>query len=258
MTAEDFHAADEAFKAQDRSTPTMSDFENAMGLSASPDWRTALRYQEIVRLYQGGVVADIGCGDGRLCWLYNICSPEKYYGIDSGGLVKVLAERTSGRAHAINGVAEATGLPDEYVDLVVCTEVFEHLTDPARALREFCRLLKPGGRIVIQSPSARRLRNLNPFHVATIFLGRWFPSVLQRTVVHENTFIRAFTYHWDFTRQDFRNFVQGLPLKIESVRGAMYRFNPNGNVVHRLAYRIACLPIVNSMWWDLTFVLRKS
>ena len=257
-TAHDFHAVDDAFRAQNLPTPTMGDYENAMGFSKMPEWRTALRYQELARFYQDGVVADIGCGDGRLCWRYHICPPENYYGVDAAGLVKILSDQTSGRAHAIAGVAESTGLPSESVDLLVCTEVFEHLTDPAHALQEFCRVVKSGGQIVIQSPSARRLRNLNLFHVAVTFLGRWFPSILQRTMVHENTFIGAFTYHWDFTQQDFQHYVQGLPLKIESWHSATYKFNPNGNSLHRLAYRVARLPVINSVWGDLTVVLRKA
>lgn len=257
MTAEDFHAADDAFRLQDRSAPTMSDYEEAMGFSDRPEWREALRYQELIHFSEGGTVVDIGCGDGRLCWKYNICSPENYFGVDSGTLVQSLIDRTSGKAHAIKGVAEATALPSECADLVVCTEVFEHLSDPEIAMREFCRILRPGGRIVIQSPSAVRLRNLNPFHMVTIFLGHWFPSLLQRTVVHENTFIAAFTYHWDFTRQDFKKLVHGLPLGILSLRGATYHFNPHGNILHRLAYRISHLPVINSLWGDLTVVLRK-
>src|ERR1022692_5011298 len=57
-TAHDFHAVDDAFRAQNLPTPTMGDYENAMGFSKMPEWRTALRYQELARFYQDGVVAD--------------------------------------------------------------------------------------------------------------------------------------------------------------------------------------------------------
>lgn len=256
-TARDFELADQSFAAVGQRSPTMSDFEQAMGFSEEPDWRTANRYREIVQFYCGGLVADIGCGDGRLCWRYNICPSENYYGIDAGGLVKVLEEKTSGRGHAIVGIAEATGLPDNFVDFVACTEVFEHLTSPGHALGEFARVLQPGGRIVIQSPSARRMRNLNPFHLVQVYLGRWFPQILLRAMVHENTFLGAYSYHWDFTHQDFEEYVRGLPLEIESMHTAMYRFNPNGSLLHRFGYHVARLPIINSLWWDMTVVLRK-
>lgn len=204
-------------------------------------------------------MADIGCGDGRLCWKYTICPPEQYTGVDVGrDLLRVLRDQTAGKASIVEGTAEQTGLPSESQDLVVCTEAFEHLPEPGPALREFTRILKPGGRIFIQSPSATRLRNLNPFHIIQTVVGRILPSVLQRTMVHENTFIRAYTYHWDFTRQDFSRYVEGLPLTILEFYGAMYRLDPERSVTHKVLHRIARLPLFNLFWWDLTIVLKKS
>jgi ubiquinone/menaquinone biosynthesis C-methylase UbiE len=257
-TAADFHDAAAAFEAQGHEAPSMSDWERAAGFGDCPEWRISLRYREASAFYCGGKVADVGCGDGRLCWLHHICDAEHYYGIDNAEIVSVLSARTGGVAHAIAGTAENTTLPDESMDLIVCTEAFEHLTDPGIALREFCRILKPGGRIVIQSPSARQLRNLNPLHWLQTALGYWFPSLLQPTMVHANTFLRVYTYHWDFTRQDFQRYTRGLPLAIESMRGATYHFNPNGNLIHRLGYKVSGWPVINALWWDLTVVLRRS
>ncbi len=47
-----------------------------------------------------------------------------------------------------DGTAEATGLPTAGVDLVLCAQAF-HWFDPARALREFQRILRRGGRLAI-------------------------------------------------------------------------------------------------------------
>ncbi len=257
-TADDFRAVDDAYTQRGEKPPTMTDFEKAAGFAFVPEWRTALRYREVGRFYAAGLLVDIGCGDGRLCWHYHACPPQNYYGVDATGLVAILREKTNDVAHALAGTAEATTLPDHHADLVVCSECFEHLTEPGLALREFCRILKPAGRIVIQSPSARRLRNLNPLHLIATYLGRWLPRILLPTMVHENTFVDAYTYHWDFTRQDIEAFISDLPLTIEAMHGAVYRFNPNGNLLHRLAYRVARWPVVNWLWWDMTIVLRKT
>jgi hypothetical protein len=101
------------------------------------------------------------------------------------------------------------------------------------------------------------VRNLNPFHALTTLIGRLVPSVLLRTVVHEGTFVHAFTYHWDFTRQDFARYTRGLPVSIESLTTAVYRFNPHGSLPHRLAARVARWPLINGLWWDMTVVLRR-
>jgi ubiquinone/menaquinone biosynthesis C-methylase UbiE len=88
-----------------------------------------------------------------MCWKYSICRPEDYIGVDvSTGLLKDVLERTSGRAHVIDAVAEELKLPDRSVDFVVCSECFEHLPDPALALHEFYRVLKVGGRILFSRP----------------------------------------------------------------------------------------------------------
>lgn len=50
--------------------------------------------------------------------------------------------------------ADATDLPfeDESYDLLVCLHVLEHIEDDGAAIREFFRVLAPGGRAVIQVP----------------------------------------------------------------------------------------------------------
>jgi ubiquinone/menaquinone biosynthesis C-methylase UbiE len=46
----------------------------------------------------------------------------------------------------------ATALPEKSFDLVLCTEVVEHILDSAAALRGMRRLLKPGGMLVLSTP----------------------------------------------------------------------------------------------------------
>ncbi|MGQ0428418.1 MAG: class I SAM-dependent methyltransferase [Gammaproteobacteria bacterium] len=47
----------------------------------------------------------------------------------------------------------ATGLGDDSVDVVYSRSVFEHLDDPAAVLREFRRILRPGGRCLVLTAS---------------------------------------------------------------------------------------------------------
>jgi SAM-dependent methyltransferase len=50
---------------------------------------------------------------------------------------------------------ESLPLPDASFDLVLCTQVIEHLLDPALGLRELARVLAPGGRLVITTDNER-------------------------------------------------------------------------------------------------------
>lgn len=258
VDAEDFAAASESFRAAGVPEPNMSDWENAAGQPGHAQWQVDLRYRELLKRYAGGTVADIGCGDGRLLWRYQICKPEDYIGIDVGeDLLRQLRGKTSNRAKTVAATAEATTLPDSSVDFVACTEVFEHLPHPEIAVREFSRILRPGGKVVIQSPNATRLRNLNPLHAACCIVGIIFPPVLMRKVVHENTFIRSYTFHWDFTRQDMSSYLKNTDLYLRSFTAATYHFNPDGSLIHRIACRVARLPLVSWAWSDMTVVLQK-
>jgi len=43
-------------------------------------------------------------------------------------------------------------LPDDTFDAIYCSHVFEHIPDDRKAMRELCRVLKPGGWAVLQVP----------------------------------------------------------------------------------------------------------
>ena len=58
------------------------------------------------------------------------------------------------------GDAQALGLADAAFDVVLCTEVLEHLPEPQRALDEMFRVLKPSGTLLLTT------RFLFPIHDA--------------------------------------------------------------------------------------------
>jgi len=62
--------------------------------------------------------------------------------------------------------------PDAHFDAILCVEVFEHLPEPCMAIKEFARLLKSGGRLILTAPFAS-LTHFAPYHYYSGF-NRYF------------------------------------------------------------------------------------
>lgn len=64
-------------------------------------------------------------------------------------------------------------LPDASLDAIFCTEVLEHVTDPVAVIREFRRLLKPGGMLFLTAPFNSDL-HMAPYHYYAGFTAYWY------------------------------------------------------------------------------------
>jgi ubiquinone/menaquinone biosynthesis C-methylase UbiE len=102
-----------------------------------------------LRLAGAKRILDVGCGTGILAArIERELSPEVVYGCDpSAGMLEKARER-SATVNWIQGTAEALPLEDGAVDAVTTTEAFQFFDQPA-ALREFHRVLEPGGHVAI-------------------------------------------------------------------------------------------------------------
>ena len=63
------------------------------------------------------------------------------------------AEQRVGIGGAVNGDALRLPFPDASFDVIIASEVLEHLWDDERAISELVRVLKPGGRMAVTVPT---------------------------------------------------------------------------------------------------------
>jgi SAM-dependent methyltransferase len=107
-------------------------------------------------------VLDVGCGVKPYYPFF--AAAASYVGVD----VKENVEAD------LVGHVEALPVEDASFDVVLCTQVLEHVDDPARAVRELARVTAPGGR-VLASTHGVMLYHPNPQD-----LWRWTHTGLQR------------------------------------------------------------------------------
>lgn len=102
-----------------------------------------------------GQLLDIGCGDGR--FLHRM----KDRGWSVTGLdFDQKAARAAKEKYDIEVKVcrlEETGYPDNSFDAVTMHHVIEHVFNPVATLREVCRILKPGGMVVVVTPNAESM-----------------------------------------------------------------------------------------------------
>ena len=122
---------------------------------------------------RGSVVLDVGAGSAQYRKLFDHCD---YRTHDFGQEPDTLA---LGHYARLDYKSDITNIPmaDAVVDIVLCTEVLEHVPDPALAIREMTRLLKPGGRLLLTAPLGSFLHQ-EPYHYYGGYTPHWYRKYL--------------------------------------------------------------------------------
>lgn len=122
--------------------------KNTRYLSLNPVSRVLMRnfintLIEFIQTASPFVILDIGCGEGVILRQLNSILPDmKLYGLDIDvGLLHVAQNITPNSQHIMGSIYRLP-IPNQFSDLVICTEVLEHLCEPKQALIELVRVTK--------------------------------------------------------------------------------------------------------------------
>jgi len=123
------------------------------------------------------VCLDAGCGNGRDLSIHSQRA-EQLIGADiSRKMLEQARPKTSKFRHRLDLiVCDLTYLPfrSDVVDLIVCSEVLEHVPNWRKAITEFRKALKPGGSIVISTPNKLSIYGLTRYS-GRLFFGSKHP-----------------------------------------------------------------------------------
>lgn len=123
----------------------------------------------------GAVLLDVACGGGLL-GPHLAATGYRHVGVD----LSPTATRVA-RAHGLTAVARADvralPLAEGAADVVVAGEILEHVADLPRVVAECCRVLRPGGTLVVDTIAATRLAHLLVVTVAERIPGAAPPDL---------------------------------------------------------------------------------
>jgi 2-polyprenyl-3-methyl-5-hydroxy-6-metoxy-1,4-benzoquinol methylase len=166
------------------------------------------RYQFASGLASGKVVADIACGTG---YGTEIISRDgkalKAIGvdIDEQAIAYASARHRRHNVEFLCTPGDETNIPDQTIDLVVSFETLEHVPNDDALLKEFHRMLKPGGMLLCSVPNNWPIER-TPHHVR-VYDRRSFESAIL-----EYFEIRKLYNHNSGTDSDFN---RGQPMGIQ-------------------------------------------
>jgi len=151
-------------------------FKKITGMNANDDVRNRWLVKTLADIPAGQRLLDAGAGELRnkpLCTHLEYVSQDvcQYEGKgDEHGL-----QTGTWDTSRIDLVCDIVAIPEpnNSFDVILCSEVFEHLPDALQALDEFKRLLKPGGKLILTAPFAS-LVHFAPYHYATGFSRYWY------------------------------------------------------------------------------------
>lgn len=117
------------------------------------DQRWRKKAVELAEVKAADVVVDVACGTGDLALAFAAAKPARVIGIDFTIEMLPLARAKPAFVRRmpwfLAGDAMHLPLPDACADIVSIAFGIRNVADPAAALREFRRILRPGGRVII-------------------------------------------------------------------------------------------------------------
>lgn len=198
---------------------------------------------------------DAGCGDGYVIQETRKMFPAqfiKFYGLDISHFKTERARQRLGAAAEI-AVANLEGLPflDNSFDVILCTEVLEHLLKVGPGVAELARVCRPGGRVIFSTPSKQPMffSYANPLTWLEAVVGLFDPALLPPFHNLERPHDPNSVVHRAFTIRELENELRAFQtVTIVSTHfrlpGPLYRIIKLPHRLARIETFLARIPVI--------------
>lgn len=148
---------------------------------------------------------DVGCGSGELSNEY-LKKSKQVYGVDSSKKSIEVAKRKYPTIKFRLAPAERLPFEDNFVDVVVMTDVLEHVKDERKTLEEVYRVMKPKGTLILSAPHKGMFRWMDPFNLK--FLS---PKLyrLWKGKQYDVTIFKKESWHRHYSLKEIRKLFEG-------------------------------------------------
>jgi SAM-dependent methyltransferase len=174
---------------------------------------------------RAGRALDIGCGTGEMLAELR----DLGFGVVGSDLSDDALARARRIAPVLQSVAESLPYPDETVDCIASMDVVEHLDDDVVALREYHRVLRPGGTLLLTVPAYQWLWSAHDDWAC--HRRRYTARQLRASVTAAGLTVERSTYYNSFLlppaillrRTPLKRFVKGTAEEVSYVRPSVNR-----------------------------------
>ncbi|MEN3306566.1 MAG: 2-polyprenyl-6-hydroxyphenyl methylase / 3-demethylubiquinone-9 3-methyltransferase [Micromonosporaceae bacterium] len=152
------------------------------GLFAMLHWLAEARARLVPPAqHSGDILVDLGCGAGLLA-PHLAGKGYRHVGVDL--VASALEQAASHGVTPVRGDATRVPLRDGCAAVVSAGELLEHVVDLRSAIAEACRILRPGGLLVLDTLNATPLARL-----VAVTIGERLPGVAPRGIHDPHLFV---------------------------------------------------------------------
>lgn len=138
-------------------------------INIPPNFNPSLRDEFVKEIAStlpiGTKVLDVSSGAKPYMNLFNHCLYTSHEFNENSNIIDKFRNENSSKNknHDIYSEIDNIPLDDNTYDFILCTEVFEHIPEPIKAMKEFVRICKPQGKILITAPFTSGVHQ-EPYH----------------------------------------------------------------------------------------------